>query len=244
MHFEAEGDSASTDLHAHFAIQVTIGLQDPVSIRGRRNAPKQASGGWLIASNQPHWIQGEGGYVSIFLDPLSEKGRQVRARLGNAGMLALSPDESKATEREFTGFRQPEWSVDEIQATVARVIRLLTPGAIAVPELDFRVQTVVNQLIADSSEHVSLRVLATRVQLSESRLAHLFRLDVGIPIRQYRLSLRMHEAIAQIASGRSLTESAHMAGFADSSHFCRICRRMFGSSPSGLPGFALKKDSR
>jgi AraC-like DNA-binding protein len=104
------------------------------------------------------------------------------------------------------------------------VLHLLSSGATAVPELDARVLTVVNELIADPSEHVSLRVLAERVRLSESRLAHLFCRDVGMPIRQYRLSLRMHEAITQMASGKSLTESAHTAGFAYSSHFCRICR--------------------
>jgi AraC-like DNA-binding protein len=160
-------------------------------------------------------------------------------------MLAISPEESQAAEREFTKLPQPKkllqpkWSVDDVQTAVNRVLRRLTPDATAIPELDFRVQTVVNELIADSSEHVSLQVLAARVRLSESRLAHLFRYEVGIPIRQYRLSLRMHEAITQIASGKSLTESAHMAGFADSSQFCRICKRMFGNSPSNLPGFAL-----
>ena len=241
MHFEAQGSSASTELHTHFAIQVTIGMQHPVAIRSRRNAQKRIAGGWLIASNQPHWIQGEGGYITIFLDPLSANGRRVRGRLGSTRMLALSPEESQAAEREFTKLPHSEWSVDAAQ--VERVLRLLTSGATAVPELDVRVQAIVNELIADSGEHVSLQVLAARVRLSESRLAHLFRCDVGMPLRQYRLSLRMHEAIAQIASGKSLTESAHMAGFADSSHFCRICRRMFGSAPCGLPGFALKKGS-
>ena len=112
------------------------------------------------------------------------------------------------------------------------------------PELDLRVQAVVNEPIAASSEQVSLQVLAARVGLSASRLAHLFRRDVGIPVRKYRLSLRIYEAIAQVASGESLTRSAHMAGFADSSYFCRIYRRMLGSYTSGLPGFALEKDNR
>ena len=38
----------------------------------------------------------------------------------------------------------------------------------------------------------------------------------------------MYEAIAQVASGESLTRSAHMAGFADSSYFCRIYKARRG----------------
>jgi len=73
------------------------------------------------------------------------------------------------------------------------------------------------------------------VSLSESHIAHLFRRDVGIPVRQYRLWARMRRALDHVGRGRSLTEAAHAAGFADSAHFCRICRRMFGSAPSRLP---------
>lgn len=242
LHLHDGGGSGSTE-HTHFAIQVTIGLQCPILIRSRRNAPQRISGGWLIASNQSHCMQADGGHISVFLDPLSANGRRVRGRLGSAGVLALSLDESRAAEREFRSCLHEEWLSNDVRTTVDRVILLLTPGAIAVPELDFRVQRVVEELIADSSEQARAQVLAAMVRLSESRLAHLFSRDVGIPIRQYRLWLRIQKAIAQVASGRSLTESAHMAGFADSSHFCRICRRMFGSSPSGLPGIALEEDS-
>ncbi len=92
-------------------------------------------------------------------------------------------------------------------------------------------------MVLDASQNASLPDLAAGVGISESRLAHLFRRDVGIPMRQYRLALRMQEAVKQIAEGRSLTEAAYAARFADSAHFCRICRRMFGVTPSHLPEF-------
>ncbi len=104
---------------------------------------------------------------------------------------------------------------------------------------DPRVQKVLDILMLDSTDNVSLGALAKRVRLSESRLAHLFSPEVGIPMRQYRLALRMERAVTQIARGYSLTESAHMASFADSAHFCRISKRMFGSAPSALPRFEI-----
>ncbi|MEN6602659.1 MAG: helix-turn-helix domain-containing protein [Bryobacteraceae bacterium] len=67
----------------------------------------------------------------------------------------------------------------------------------------------------------------------------MFRRDVVIPMRQYRLTLRMEQTAQEIAEGTTLTQAAYAAGFAHPAHFCRICRRMFGSTPSQLPAFKV-----
>ncbi len=71
--------------------------------------------------------------------------------------------------------------------------------------------------------------------LSESRLAHLFKKEIGISIRQYILWNKIRRAVAY-STKESLTRSAHLAGFSDSAHFSRVFAKMFGSTPS----FALK----
>jgi AraC-like DNA-binding protein len=85
-------------------------------------------------------------------------------------------------------------------------------------------------LLADGP--VRLSELARRVRLSESRLAHLFSAEVGLPFRAYVRWLRMRHAMRLFAAGRSLTEAAHGAGFADSAHLNRVCHSMFGAAPS------------
>ncbi len=235
------GSNVTPDLHAHFAIQISIGMQGPIWYRESRRAQKRKSGGWVLGSDQPHWMQAEGAGINIVLDPLSSMGRRIAVRLGHLGVLALSPTECSAILGEFDSCRARGWSSDDVRATVERVINLLTPQAATLGFLDPRLQRIVEDLNRDSSENIGLRSLAAGVGLSESHLAHLFRRDVGIPMRQYRLCLRAQEAILLVASGRSLTDSAHMAGFADAAHFCRICRRMFGTAPSDLPPFSLQR---
>ena len=44
----------------------------------------------------------------------------------------------------------------------------------------------------------------------------------------------MTKAVEAIAAGVSLTEAAHEAGFADSAHFSRTFRRMFGVAAAAL----------
>lgn len=91
-------------------------------------------------------------------------------------------------------------------------------------------------LLRDRLDTGSVRLsdVARDVQLSESRLAHLFSSEIGLPFRPYIRWLRLQRAIELVAAGSTLTDAAHGAGFTDSSHLNRVCRRMFGSAPSTL----------
>ncbi|MEV0034025.1 helix-turn-helix transcriptional regulator [Nocardia sp. NPDC050793] len=83
-----------------------------------------------------------------------------------------------------------------------------------------------------SAGPVRLAELARAVHLSESRLAHVFSAELGLPFRPYLRWLRIQRAAELLAAGHSLTEVAHRAGFADSAHLTRVCRSMFGAPPS------------
>ncbi|MGO4461137.1 helix-turn-helix domain-containing protein [Streptomyces sp. M-16] len=79
---------------------------------------------------------------------------------------------------------------------------------------------------------VRLAEAAAVAGLSESRLSHLFQAELGLPFRPYVRWLRLMGAAELVSRGRTLTEAAHGAGFSDSAHFSRVCRRMFGIAPS------------
>jgi len=59
---------------------------------------------------------------------------------------------------------------------------------------------------------------------------------MNISIRQYILWKKIEIAATKSQTGHSLTESAHYAGFTDSSHFIKTFKKMFGVRPS----FAMK----
>jgi AraC-like DNA-binding protein len=80
----------------------------------------------------------------------------------------------------------------------------------------------------------TLHSLALKVSLSPSRLGHLFREQTGLPLRQYRLWLRLQKALQSLTQNHSLTVAAHIAYFSDSAHLSRTFRRMFGIAPSEL----------
>jgi AraC-like DNA-binding protein len=200
--------------------------------RSLRGAEQHAAG-WLIGSQQAHWVAVEGVGITMHFDPLSEFGRRLSVRLG--GVRALTAAECAAIRTEMEECWARGWKPADLMGAAGRIVDLLAGPGSDREAPDPRVRRVLAAIRGNPGENVPLADLAAMVNLSESHLAHLFRGGVGIPVRQYRLWARMGCALDHVGRGRSLTEAAHADGFADSAHFCRICRRMFGSAPSRLP---------
>lgn len=228
------------DLHAHFALQHTVGFAGDVSLRCGRRDPERLAAAWLIRFDQPHWLSGSGTGVTFFWDPVSPAGRLIATRLNNEGVAALAPEECAEIRRELRRCWERGWRCADLRAAANRIAHLVARPGGAVTPIDRRVQMVLRVLQSDPARNSRLSELARLTRLSESHLAHLFRRDVGIPVRQYRLTLRMEQAVREIAAGGSLTRAAYAAGFADPAHFSRICRRMFGGPPSQLPDFQVE----
>ncbi|HEU5324225.1 MAG TPA: AraC family transcriptional regulator [Methylomirabilota bacterium] len=74
--------------------------------------------------------------------------------------------------------------------------------------------------------------VARAVGASASHLAHLFRGDLGLSIRQYVTGLRVEIARHLIAeSGDKLERIAELTGFSDASHLSRIFTHLVGQRP-------------
>lgn len=119
----------------------------------------------------------------------------------------------------------------------ARLDRLLNPPewvARTPFSVDARVLATLDQLKSSAAQNLSLASLARHVDLSPSRLIGLFKQQVGIPIRRYRLWYRLFLCTQRMTTGTSLTQAALEAGFADSAHFSRTYRAILGFCPSAL----------
>jgi len=115
---------------------------------------------------------------------------------------------------------------------IAALLDTLLPGVIGLAPIDRRVRAALDYMQSQPIKSVAARELAREVHLSESRLAHLFKQQVGIPVRHYLMWLRLMDAIDCAFAGNSLTYAAAHAGFSDSAHFSRTFHAMFGVQPS------------
>jgi AraC-like DNA-binding protein len=76
--------------------------------------------------------------------------------------------------------------------------------------------------------------MAAAVHLSPDRFRHLFMKETGVGFRAYLLWQRLDCSLTAYVDGQTLTEAAQTGGFADSAHFSRTFRRMFGIAPASV----------
>lgn len=93
---------------------------------------------------------------------------------------------------------------------------------------DPRLERALAALDEQLSAKVSAQALAQAAHLSLSQLERLFSHQLGLPVRRLVLWRRLRVALQLALAGSTLTEAAHGAGFADSAHFSRTMKQLFG----------------
>ncbi|MET8873783.1 helix-turn-helix transcriptional regulator [Nocardia sp. NPDC004604] len=210
------GELGTSGLHAHHSVHVILSSADIVleDATGDRLACRAA----VIPPDVPHAIvQGAAAGYLCHLDSESTMGVRL-ARL-------VDPADS------VVGWSR---AATELSTAAGWFRGILDPGLPPEDSVRHPAITRVLALLPDRLDGGSVRTaeLARAVGLSESRLLHLFTAEVGLPFRSYVRWLRMQCAVELVATGCTLTEAAHGAGFADSSHLNRVCRSVFGGAPS------------
>jgi len=95
---------------------------------------------------------------------------------------------------------------------------------------DVRIQGVVQVLNSDPFR--TLPELAHNCQISTSRLTHLFKDEIGINVKHYRLDCRLQMAAEMlVTTKRPIKEIAYSAGYRHCSSFTRAFDTRFGLSP-------------
>ncbi|HYD97272.1 MAG TPA: AraC family transcriptional regulator [Noviherbaspirillum sp.] len=218
-----------TGFHSHHAIQVTLSLSGGALYFKIPGEDWQAHAAAVIAAHQPHAFDGRGGLVALILiEPESREGRALRQRYP-AGVASLAPDALAVAAAELSAAWAAGTGNEELAARARAVTTMLTSMQAMPPgPLDRRIARAIEVLRQRIGETVTLSEVADAVHLSSERFRHLFLQETGIRFRPYVLWLRIEVALAAYAAGKSLTEAAYAGGFADSAHFSRTFKRMFG----------------
>lgn len=98
-------------------------------------------------------------------------------------------------------------------------------------QTDLRIQKVVQLLTANPSH--PLPELANGCQISVSRLTHLFKGELGITLKNYRLEHRLQASAVMLAlTDVPIKAIAYNAGYHHTSSFMRAFKTRFGVSPA------------
>ncbi len=108
-----------------------------------------------------------------------------------------------------------------------------SPPSVGVHKLDHaRLRRVLDYISAHIADEITVTDLAGIAGLSIFHFARLFTLAVGVSPRRYICRMRLEQAMAEIAGGRSsLAKIAFDARFSSQASFTRAFRRAAGMSP-------------
>jgi len=101
-------------------------------------------------------------------------------------------------------------------------------------EKGMRISTAIEIINNKIDLGLSLKELAGKVYMSESRFSHVFKDVVGVPPRRYVIKARMEKAREMLLlSDQTVTEIALTLGYDNPAYFSRLFKKRWGASPAG-----------
>lgn len=219
--------------HRLAVIKIVLSLNHPFSVK-IENADWQETRAILLDANVSHQLQNSEGYqASITLVPERRRGVQLQTTLlREKKACPLDNLELESYRKQFlTCLEKKHDCRHAFQITVDFIDHLVGTTNNG-RKVDARILQIMDTIQASLAESISASVLAKKAFLSEDRFLHLFKEQLGMPLRSYIIYQRVLLATNEFLSGKSLTEAAYLAGFSDSAHFSRTFVQMNGLLPS------------
>ncbi|WP_291559447.1 MULTISPECIES: helix-turn-helix domain-containing protein [unclassified Clostridium] len=227
-------------LHIHNFIQITVSIEEKFSVKIKNNIINES--GIIINSNVSHELFGKDGWQIYFLiNPESIFGEKIKRMYMKNKDFYIIPEDVTEAIRELV--KEKHRAIDnkaKYNEFISEIYSILSLENYTINHLlDERVDKVLKYIANNNLAEVSLESLSKNVFLSESRLSHLFKENIGISISSYILNYKVRKAFKLIFEGHSITTSALEAGFYSSSHLTNVCKEKLGMIPS-----SIRKNSR
>lgn len=219
-------------LHKHWMQQVFIGIEDKVDLTVKEQAIRGRC--IVVEKNIPHAFSARQLTLSLLIEPASTYASFLSTRMSEEGYWICDIDEMKALAQEFIILKQ----TDSITCYRECMKKLDTCLGFSTKDIvrDERILDFLYHLEHCNCDDHTIQKFAKEAALSTSRFTHLFKKEIGLPLKSYLLLHQMQCAFQLLSDGRSVSAAAMHAGFDSPSHFAGTVKRMMGLSAS----FALK----
>ncbi len=175
---------------------------------------------WAHFHPWPHWAQWlRGPSTHHFSLEQDRDYPRIRDRMHEAHQSAIA-----------SGVSQDELAMNAIEEVLIRVAARSHRHA----TIDDRIRLVVDAVLKNLKRPHSIATLADLATLSESRLSHLFKEEMGVTIQRFIEDQRIHRArrLLELTS-LSVGEIAEESGFPNVYYFSNRFKKATGLSPTG-----------
>lgn len=217
------GNQVNATEHAHCVLQIFLSLNEPleVTVNGEQINGKCI----LVNKNARHIFSCDNQIrLSILIEPSSNFATELIQKI-DSDYLIFDNDidrlQQKAAALIDTNDRQRY--IEFIQ-DFAEYLGVKRNSGI----LDERITALLEILQnCDCYDH-TIENFAKSVCLSSSRLSHLFREQIGVPLKSYILFHQLEKAFTALLNGTNITDAAMLAGFDSPSHFAATVKKWMG----------------
>jgi AraC-like DNA-binding protein len=221
-----------TSFHSHNTMQLVLDTQTDFKF-------KVKNGGWktykslIIKENVIHQLDTNNSVqLIIYLDAETRIAQAIKSKYlveNEIYPLDLNVFHFVNSNELQQALLKPEPSL--LESLINRILASLSlqiGNALA----DERILRAEQAISTAHPEEITMKSLADKACLSESRLRSLFKDVTGVSLYRYILWNKIRYATNQIMAGYTVNDAAIDAGFTDSSHFHKMMVKMFGISPS------------
>jgi AraC-like DNA-binding protein len=217
------GELPATGWHRHASPVLLMGLSGRFSLQ-LPHAPAQSCHSALVDTGVEHVFDPCGEQVAmVYLEPDSAEARSLRMHFQTQGGVIFDPavrvHARSCMDAYLRNFDLPS---------------LLQLDCPTVAPIDARVARSLLYLRQLRAAPLGRDGAAAAAHWSASHFNHVFRTEMGVSFRSYRVWSQVRVAMAGLGAHINLTQAALDGGFVDSSHFSRMFRQTFGMTPSSV----------
>lgn len=222
--------------HKHWALQLFLALEDDlkVSLSG-----KSLKGQFIIVNrNVNHSFSSESHlHLSVIIEPTSDIAVQLSTLMGENEAIVFDNKKIEELKELAYSLFHDEVEIEKYQKLMTALYSFL--GIYVKKSIyDDRIRDLLKNIETCACNEHTIASFAENVFLSPSRLSHLFKEQVGMPLKSYLQFHQIQKAFLAILNGKSITEAAMLANFDSPSHLAAVTKKL-----TGMPASISLKDS-
>lgn len=226
-------DAINAEIHKHYMLQLFMSYKDNLNIEINGESIKCRC--IIVNTNVEHCFSSNNTInFTMLIDSTSDIGEELKKKYLLEKSYCIFDDDKIDLIQEV--FNTIVKSIDKIKYKEFSyaLFRALDIKVMEKINYDERVLELIKVLDEYPNDINSIRELSKMVSLSESRISHLFKEQIGISLKSYIVLCRLKKAYMYLLESGSITDAALKAGFDSPSHFAYTSKKLTGMSAKDI----------
>lgn len=226
------GSFGDIEVHHHPAVQIAVGIDGALELVAADGTAQRCTTA-LVAGGIRHALRSDGATaaLSIYLSPETHTATALHALSMARGVV---PGIWAADDADTAAAVAAAVRAEDLVGAADLVIDELLGDAPHSTAVHPKLRQAIELIAARMPSRTDLGSIADDVALSPDYLGRLFKNQTGASFAATARWKRLLAALDHLSKGSSITDAAHLAGFADGAHATRVCRELTGIAPSDV----------